>query len=66
MDKFNYVIARMWFKDGNQMNCYTYHNTVFYGDMEDARNTLEFIKGRAGEDKSEQFRIYKIDDNPLT
>ena len=64
-NKFNYVIARMWFHDNNQMNCYTYHNTVFYGDMEDAQNTLEFIKGRAEEDKADEYRIYKINDEPL-
>jgi hypothetical protein len=64
MDKFNYVIARMWFYDNNQMNCYTYHNTVFYGTMEDAQGTLEFIKSRALEN-AEEYRIYKINDEPL-
>jgi hypothetical protein len=65
MDKFNYVIARKWFDDSNQLNCYTYHNAVFYGDIEDARNTLEFIKDRADEDKKHQYRIHKINDRPL-
>ena len=63
-DKFNYVIARMWFHDNNQLNCYTYHNTVFYGTMEDAENQLEFIKNRAGENE-DQYKIYKINDKPL-
>ena len=65
MDKFNYVIARLWSKEENQLNCYTFHTTVFYGDMKDAKNTLEFIKSRADEDKAEEFQIYKIDDEPL-
>jgi hypothetical protein len=65
MDKFNYVIARLWSKDENQLNCYTFHTTVFYGDMKDAKNTLEFIKDRADQDKAEEFQIYKIDDEPL-
>ena len=65
MEEFNYVIARKWFDDSNQLNCYTYHNTVFYGDMKDARNTLEFIRGRADEDKAHEFEIYKIGDEPL-
>jgi hypothetical protein len=54
----------MWFKDSNQMNCYTYHNTVFYGSMEDAEDALEFIKGRADEN-ADQYKIYKINDEPL-
>jgi hypothetical protein len=66
MDKFNYVIARLWSKDENQLNCYTFHTTVFYGDMKDAKNTLEFIKDRADQDKAEEFQIYKINDEPLT
>lgn len=65
MDKFNYVIARLWSKEETQLNCYTFHSTVFYGDMKDAKNTLEFIKGRADEDKSDEYQIYKIDDTPL-
>jgi hypothetical protein len=64
MDNFNYVIARMWFKDSNQLNCYTYHNTVFYGDMAEAKRMLEFIKGRAGEN-ADEYEIYKISNEPL-
>lgn len=64
MEKFNYVIARRWEKEKNQLSCYTFHNTVFYGDIEDARNTLEFIKGRA-DDKPEEYQIYIINDNPI-
>jgi hypothetical protein len=62
---FNFVIARRWEKEENQLNCYTYHNTVFYGDMKDARNTLAFIRGRADENTAHEFEIYKIGDEPL-
>ena len=55
----------MWFKDSNQLNCYTYHNTVFYGTMEDAKDQLEFIKGRADENIADEFCIYKVEDNPI-
>ena len=64
MEEFNYVIARKWFDDSNQLSCYTYHNTVFYGDLKDAQNTLEFIKGRADEHQDE-YQIYKLSDEPL-
>lgn len=64
MGEFNYVIARKWFDDSNQLNCYTYHNTVFYGDLKDAQNTLEFIKDRADEHQDE-YQIYKLSDEPL-
>ena len=65
MDRFNYVIARLWSEEDNQLNCYTFHTTVFYGDIEDAKNTLEFIKGRADEDKVDKYQIYRINDEPL-
>lgn len=65
MEQFNYVIARRWDEEKNQLNCYTFHTAVFYGDIEDAKNTLEFIKGRADEDKVDQYQIYKINDEPL-
>lgn len=65
MYQFNYVIARRWDEKETQLCCYTFHTTVFYGDMNDAKNTLEFIKGRADEDKVDQYQIYKIDDEPL-
>lgn len=66
MDKFNYVIARLWSNKNNELNCYTYHTTVFFGNMKDAENTLEFIKGRTSEDpEPKEYRIYKINDEPL-
>ena len=65
MDKFNYVIARRWYEDNNQLCCYRYHSDVFYGDINDARNTLEFIKGRADELEKEHYRIHKINDEPI-
>jgi hypothetical protein len=65
MDKFNYVIARKWHDDSNQLCCYSFHVEVFYGDIEDARNTLEFIKGRADEVEKEQYRIHKINDESI-
>lgn len=66
MDEFNYVIARKWYPntDKNQLNCYSYGSTVFHGNMEDAQNTLEFIKGRVDEHQDE-YEIYKISDEPL-
>jgi len=65
MDKFNYVIARLWSNKNNELCCYTYHSTVFFGNMKDAKNTLEFIKGKADEDKIDQYQIYKINEEPL-
>ena len=65
MDKFNYVIARLWSNKNNELCCYTFHSTVFFGNMKDAENTLEFIKGKADEDKINQYQIYKINDEPL-
>jgi hypothetical protein len=33
--------------------------------MEDAEDQLEFIKGRADENIADEFRIYKVEDNPI-
>ena len=63
-NKFNYVIARKWFDDSNQLCCYTYHNTVFYGDMKDAIDTRNFIRGRA-DDHNDEYDVYIINDNFL-
>ena len=63
-NKFNYVIARRWHDDRNELCCYTYHNTVFYGNLEDAISTRDFIRGRA-EDHNDEYEIYKLEDNFL-
>jgi hypothetical protein len=63
-DQFNYVIARKWEKENNQLSCYTFHNTVFYGNIVDARKTLQFIKGRA-DHKLEEYEIYIVNDKPV-
>jgi hypothetical protein len=65
MDKFNYVIARRWDKEKNELSCYAFGTTVFYGNLVDAKNTLEFIKGRADEVEKEYYRIHKINDEPI-
>lgn len=64
MEQFNYVIARKWFNDSDQLNCYTYHNTVFFGTLEDAIEQRDFIRGRA-EEHADEFDIYKIDSEPI-
>ena len=66
MDKFNYVIARKWFPntEDNRLNCYTYHNTVFYGTIEEAIESRDFMRDRADVHANE-FEIYKISDEPL-
>lgn len=63
-NKFNYVIARRWYDDRNELCCYVYHNTVFYGDLKDAISTRDFIRDRA-EDHNDEYEIYKIEDNFL-
>ena len=65
MDKFNYVIARRWDKEKNELSCYAFGTTVFYGNLVDAKNTLEFIKGRVDEVEKEHYRIHKINDEPI-
>jgi hypothetical protein len=63
-ERFNYVIARRWDTKKNELNCYTFHTTVFYGNMKDANHTLEFIRGRV-DYNPEEYQIYVINDKPL-
>ena len=65
MNKFNYVIARRWDKEKNELSCYAFGTTVFYGDITDSKNTLEFIRGRDTSYPPEDYEIYKINDEPL-
>jgi hypothetical protein len=62
--KFNYVIARKWFDNSNSLSCYSYGQTVFYGDMDDAKQTLYIIKERAG-DEANEYQIYKVKNKPV-
>lgn len=64
MDYFNYVIARRWEKENNRLDCYSFHSTVFYGDMEDAKKNLEFLRGRA-DHNPEEYEIYIVNDKPV-
>jgi hypothetical protein len=59
--QFNYVIARPWHPNGpsTSLCCYSYGATVFYGTMDDAINTRDFIRSRAGE-HSDEYEIYEI------
>ena len=66
MDRFNYVIARRWDKEKNELSCYAFGATVFYGDMVDAKNTLEFIRGRDSHYPPEEYEIYRIPDVPVS
>ena len=66
MDRFNYVIARRWDKEKNELSCYAFGATVFYGDLVDAKNTLEFIRGRETHHPSDDYEIYRIPDVPLS
>jgi hypothetical protein len=64
MEKFNYVIAKKWSSDTNSLCCYAYGATVFYGDIEDAKESLDFIRDRIGVNPDD-YQIYKIENMPL-
>jgi hypothetical protein len=65
MEKFNYVIARKSSKDHGQLNPYHFYKTVvFYGDLNDAKKTLKFVRSeelKFGED----YEIYRIDNQEI-
>lgn len=62
-EKFNYVIGRKWGDKDNSLSCYTYHTTVFFGDIEDAINTRDFIRSRADKYEASEYEIYRIENN---
>lgn len=62
--EFSYCIGKPWYGKKNKelVSVYTYGQTVFLGDIEDAKNVEEFVQKRANYDKSkkEKFYIYKL------
>lgn len=61
-ERFNYVIARPWDKDSDQLCCYmSYNNQVYWGTMKDAQGSLDYVINRMKEDgEPNDYRIYKV------
>lgn len=57
MKKFNYVVAHTWDSNPEALSCYTYHNEVHYGTLEDAEWFLTYVKER---EPDYDWKIYKI------
>lgn len=67
MKKFNYVIARKHLCGGaiGQLNPFSFYNAmVFFGDMEDAKKMLKFVRENEPA-LSEDYEIYWVDNSPL-
>lgn len=62
--EFSFCIGRPWYakKNRNVISTYTYGQTVFSGNLEDAENIKNIIQERVnyGKTKKEEFYIYKL------
>lgn len=58
--KFNYCIAHYWEQDSGRIGTYAYGNDVFFGDIIDATEFLEYVKTQSNRD----WRIFQIVEIP--
>jgi hypothetical protein len=57
--KFMYGVGFYWEGDSGSVGLYTYHNDVFYGTMEEAKNFQTYCQSRP-DNKGKEKRQYKI------
>jgi hypothetical protein len=58
--EFNYVIGYPWCEDQpDKLAIYSYGGEIQYGNIEDAKDMLEYVRSQGDED-SEKFAIYRI------
>lgn len=55
-EEFNYIIGSYQWEGLYHVNDYCYGNTVWYGTIEDARSTLEFLQTKT----TKELRIFKL------
>jgi hypothetical protein len=64
--KFMYGVGFYWEGDSGHVGLYTYHNEVFYGTMEEAKNFQAYCQRQTkkeGEDKRE-YKIFQLIEVP--
>lgn len=60
-EEFSYCVGKPWnSKNPNSICVYTYHNSIHYGTMEDAKNFLKFVEVREGGKKYNIYKLVKI------
>ena len=55
-NRINYVVARLWYENSNQLCVYAYGSEVHYGTIEDAENFKNFCE----KNSKEKYKIYKL------
>lgn len=59
----NYIIADYWEGDSGSLKTYMIHGSdVFHGTLEEAQNTLSYIKRVRPEDN---WRIFYVEEQPV-
>jgi hypothetical protein len=59
-EEFNYVIGYPWREDQpDKLAIYSYVGEIQYGNIEDAKDMLEYVRSQGDED-SEMFAIYRV------
>jgi hypothetical protein len=60
-EKFNYVIARPWDEEDDELCCYMLcGNDVHYGTLEDAQDSLDYVLSQLEDEEPNDYRIYKV------
>jgi hypothetical protein len=60
--KFSYAIGHYWDNAKDSVGCYTYHNEVHSGTMEEANNFLKYVKE---ESPDRDWKIFMLVEVPV-
>ena len=58
--KFNYAVGHYWEGESGSVGCYAYHNEIFHGTMDDARNFLNYVQNQDKKNPKDQRRNWRI------
>jgi hypothetical protein len=58
--KFNYGVGHYWEGESGSVGLYAYHNEIFHGTMEEAKNFLNYVQEKDKEKKRTDRRDWRI------
>ena len=58
--KLNYSIGHYWDDESGSVGCYNYFGEVHYGTIEEAKQTLEYVKYKSPDHDWKIFQLVKV------
>ena len=58
--RFAYAVGHYWDKEKDSVGCYTYHNEVHSGTMEEAENFLKYVKEESPDRDWKIFMLVEV------